>query len=204
MSKRLDIQLGAVFGRLTVEEVEPTGRHRRALVRCECGNRKRVSVSSLGRYTNSCGCLAAEICGRSSRKHGMTNTSTWITWAGMIARCDHAGNSNYKDYGRRGIAVCERWRSFENFLSDMGERPTGMSIDRVNTNGNYEPGNCRWTTSAEQNRNRRSSALTHELVAQIRALAALGMGPAAIGRKIGKAAPTVRAVMSGRNWKDVA
>lgn len=75
----------------------------------------------------------------------------------MIARCTYPKARRYKDYGGRGISVCERWQKFENFLADMGARPEGLTIDRVNVDGNYEPGNCRWATQTEQQNNRRNS-----------------------------------------------
>ena len=89
----------------------------------------------------------------------MSRTKTWKVWAGMRERCINPHARHFNHYGGRGISFCDRWNSFENFLADMGERPTGMSLDRINVNGNYEPGNCRWATSVEQARNKRNSCV---------------------------------------------
>jgi hypothetical protein len=88
-----------------------------------------------------------------------SRTPTYVSWASIAPRCGNPNHPAYPRYGGRGITVCERWASFENFLADMGERPAGLSLDRIDNNGNYEPGNCRWATPKEQSSNREGTRL---------------------------------------------
>jgi hypothetical protein len=100
-----------------------------------------------------------------AKTHGHTRgkvfTRTYSIWASMLARCSTPSATGYANYGGRGISVCEKWRKFEGFLEDMGECPDGLSIDRLDTNGNYEPGNCRWASDAEQARNTTRTVYVH-------------------------------------------
>lgn len=91
--------------------------------------------------------------------HGASRTAIYGLWLKMIARCTKPENDDYANYGGRGIRVCDRWLSFENFFADMGERPAGKTLDRKDVDGDYEPGNCRWATYREQNQNRRDNRL---------------------------------------------
>lgn len=120
-----------------------------------CG--KEHFATSVAKKFCSVQCSGKSSPGDQSKTHGMTYTSEYTTWLSMKDRCLRTKNKKYKDYGGRGITVCERWRdSFENFLADMGRKPSAnLSIDRINNDGNYEPGNCRWATQLEQVRNRR-------------------------------------------------
>lgn len=157
---------GQKFGRLTVLSRVENSSHRKAqwLCQCDCGNTLHVPTGALrSGNTRSCGCLKIETTVIRSTKHGHSRpgkkTSTYKSWIDMIQRCTNTKNERYGDYGGRGIAICERWHDFRNFLADMGEKPSGLTIERRNNNGNYEPDNCYWATYSQQVRNRRNSII---------------------------------------------
>lgn len=160
---KIDV-IGHRYGRLLVEaEAGKDARgSTRVAVLCDCGTRKTVGLNPLrSGKTTSCGCrnleVARELIVKRSTTHGMSKSSTYHIWNNMWARCTNTNNQAYQDYGGRGIDVCDRWQTFENFLADMGERPRGMSIDRRNNDLGYEPENCRWATTKEQSRNTRAN-----------------------------------------------
>lgn len=128
------------------------------LCRCDCGKETRVQSFNLrSGNTKSCGCLRREAMKKTAFRHGYSYTRTHKTWSSMLERCRNPNNTVYAYYGGRGIQVCDRWQKFEDFLADMGERPIGMSIDRIDSDGNYELDNCRWATRLEQRHNRRDT-----------------------------------------------
>lgn len=134
------------------------------LCRCECGTEKEVFGCSLKNgTTKSCGCFKIEFNKRIRKVHKKSNPLEYNSWVGLKSRCLNISDRAYKDYGGRGITVCDRWLGadgLQNFINDMGKRPNAnYSIDRINNNGNYEPSNCRWATAKEQSRNNRNTCI---------------------------------------------
>ncbi len=159
---------GKKFGRLTVVSLYSVNKHNHSewLCLCECGNRKVINGNSLnmGR-TRSCGCYSKEIQLTLKTTHGQSRTPEYVAWQAMKERCDNPDHPGYPDYGERGIKVFSGWRdSFENFIEYVGKRPSKKhSLDRINNDGNYEPGNVRWGTKKQQSRNtRRNIWIEHE------------------------------------------
>lgn len=156
--KFIDIT-GQVFGRLKVLNCTQKANRSKGisttkfLCECECGNIKEIARDSLiSGATKSCGCLCKEINKKNFTTHGQTkNSKTYMSWRAMKERCNNINNKRYNSYGGKGITVCLRWEmSFENFLEDMGERPEGFTLDRIDPNGGYSKDNCRWADLSTQ------------------------------------------------------
>lgn len=164
MAKTLDIQ-GKRFGRLVVlcRAKVPNARNAMWQCQCDCGAMTIGAAANLGKTKFSCGCMASEngtemlTINRLARTdlHGESASIEWGIWSRMKNRCNNPNNAKYHRYGGRGIKVCDRWlNSFENFLADIGRRPSKRySIDRIDNDGNYEPGNVKWSTAMQQSRN---------------------------------------------------
>ncbi len=157
-----DLTKEGPFGRLAVISCVGSkfGGNTYWLCRCDCGELTQVRGSHLtaGDVT-SCGCARAERCAALGRRglartHGASGTPTFNSWKSMLSRCFDPRHPSWADYGGRGITVCRAWFDYPAFAADMGERPAGLTIDRIDTNGNYEPGNCRWSTNREQQTNK--------------------------------------------------
>jgi len=155
---------GQKFGRLTVLARAPAIKRRgRWLCKCDCYSFSVKQTCNLQNgHSTSCGCKVSDVARTAAIKrnfvHGHntveTKSPTWNSWNCMIKRCRLKSHVSYSRYGGRGIIVCDRWHKFENFLEDMGERPEGKTIDRIENDGNYEKSNCKWSTRSEQQRNK--------------------------------------------------
>jgi hypothetical protein len=165
--RTIPVFAGDRFGQLTVVEEAPRQRRtdgtslRAFVVRCDCGTVKTVRLNSLREgKTVSCGCFhrmrAREVLATSSVTHGQSKTKLYGIWTAMKRRCHSTDNKSYWRYGARGIAVCQEWRaSFEAFAAAVGPKPDGLTLDRIDSTGNYEPGNVRWADYTQQARNTR-------------------------------------------------
>lgn len=169
-TKRLDLA-GQVFYKLTVVGLAPRKPGVRKILwycSCQCGNTTIVSTGSLrGGSTRSCGCLmrqaaakTGKIQGIKNKIHGQTDSPTWSSWKSMLFRCSNRKSKGSRYYVDRGISVCDRWLVYNNFVADMGNRPSlEHTLDRINNNNGYFPGNCRWSLPKDQCRNRRSNVI---------------------------------------------
>ena len=197
---------GLRFGRYFVERY--AGRDMRSKAKwlciCDCGDKRIVDGARLKSGNSlSCGCYRADRNSVTWRTKRQDHMDTYNTYAGMKDRCLNENSKPYPRYGGRGIKVCARWmESFDNFVADMGPRPKGLSIDRINNDGDYEPSNCRWANARTQVRNSTSAKLTVEKVKIIRSLAKNGVSRKELAVKFEVKLSTIRAVICRQNWKD--
>jgi hypothetical protein len=181
-----------------IGEAPYRSRHQMVRVRCDCGVEKEIRRAHvLSGAVVSCGCAKK----RHGDAAGVRPKPTYVSWQAMMSRCYTTSHSAYANYGGRGITVCERWHTYEMFLADMGERPLGLSLDRVDNALGYEPGNCRWSTASEQAQNQRRTVLSMAIAAQIRDLYGQGVPQAEIARRLSVSKGSVSYVVRGRSWR---
>ena len=207
--KRLDLT-GQRFGRLTVVRLHAMKGYEAIWeCRCECGTLCYPTRHNLraGNHA-SCGCLRRELGAQKTLTHGASrrgrHSPEYRTWSSAKARCFNQRNKRFTEYGGRGITMCDRWvDDFQAFLDDMGPRPHGHSLDRINVDGNYEPGNCRWATSLDQARNKTTTKLSVELAREIRAqYLAGGIDQRALAQRYGVTQTVIGDVVRGEIWKE--
>lgn len=170
---------------------------------CDCGNVKIIASMSLrSGDTKSCGCFLREL----KTKHGCNirknRSGAYQSWASMIQRCLNPNSDAFHNYGGRGVVICERWLDFANFLEDMGERPEKFTIERVDNNKGYEPGNCKWASRAEQSHNRRGGIFTERKIKRVRKLRSLGFSTSYIGKLFGTDRSYISAICLNKIWKE--
>jgi len=168
MAKLLNIAGRRFDGWLVIDRAPTIKKPTKWNCKCDCGVLKAVRLTNLrAGKSRSCGCLGN--IGRFT--HGMSKVPEYNIWKNMIARCIHPSQTSYKNYGGRGIKVCSRWKDFQNFFDDMGQKPNSkMQLDRKNNDGDYEPSNCRWATNQENSQNTTRSRVNGKQVATIKRL----------------------------------
>lgn len=213
--KRVDL-CGQTFGRLTVDEmVYVVGKDSQALCSCRCGCKVVALAYNLKNgNTQSCGCLAREgrsargrllgqIQGKKNRTHGMSKTPTYVSWLDARKRCFSQQNKRYPQYGGRGISMCHSWaKSFDAFLSDMGTKPEGMTLERVDVDGDYTKDNCTWATKAQQSQNTRRTKASWPTVREMRARHAKGETSSSLARHFGMSWSNAKMIVSGATWRE--
>ncbi len=157
---------GERYGRLAFVQMQPSrgaGKPRLAIWLCDCGAEKSIAVTRVKNgYSQSCGCLGAAVASASSRTHGLRYSREYTSWTAMKARCLNPNTKDYPRWGGRGVTICAEWvSSFDAFYAHLGPRPKNTSLDRIDNTKGYEPGNVRWATPSEQQRNRATAYRWH-------------------------------------------
>jgi hypothetical protein len=214
MSKLLNLA-GQSFGRWTVTgqwQIKPIGKvgkqtRRFWLCECSCGQQNWIATADLvGRRTTSCGCKSRENWIRTLTRHGHARkgllSGSYKSWSRMWDRTTNRKQDHADRYVKRGITVDPRWKSFETFLADMGERPAGKRLYRINTNLGYSTQNCRWATQSEQNRNTCRTKLTFEAAVEIALRAFCGERRKTIADDFAISTGTLHAIVNGKVWRD--
>jgi len=187
---------GQKIGKWSIGEsfVHPMNQYRMYECVCECGTKKNVKQSHLlAGKTKSCGC--------SWTKHGLTNSKEYRVWDSMVRRCHNKNHKAYKNYGARGITVCDKWRKFDGFIEDMGFKEDGLSIERIDNSVGYAKENCKWATMTEQARNRRTTKLDIEKVSEIKTMLKNGVSQSIIAQKFSVSRGNISHIAQRDTWR---
>ena len=217
MSKKLNL-IGEKYDLLTVIKegngyISPSGKKKSKtwMCKCQCGNTTEVRTDSLkSGNTKSCGCKwRASVTKHGhckKRPHSRRSTMEYSSWQHMKARCHNPNHAEYSNYGGRGITICDEWKDdFQAFYNYIGKCPIGCnSIDRINVNGNYEPGNVRWSNPIEQARNQRNNKITEEDAREIRYLINIGETIKTIANLYNVSITTIYDIKNSKTWVEVA
>lgn len=209
MSAKKSIPVGTRFASLiVVRSAEPKDWKSRSVCQCDCGIETTVYNNSLlNGNTGSCGCMGS----RYNRpiKHGLSNTEIWNIWKNMMQRCHNQKAPAFKNYGGRGITVCDRWQTFENFVADVGQRPVGLTLERKNNELGYSPDNCKWATRREQRLNQRPRRLgikhlSESSVREIRLRYSSGtVTQAQLAADFAVSTTCINSILAFKRWKHV-
>lgn len=195
---------GDKYGRWTLVEEVFGGKHSKWIARCSCGKEKVVHIENLIRgKSNSCGCFRFECVSSRAKTHGLSKdkTGTYKSWSHMKGRCLNEKDMAYKDYGGRGIKVCDEWMSFDGFLKDMGFRKPYESIERIDVNGDYTPSNCVWIDKRLQARNTRNTRFDEVEVSKIRERLANGEKTSALAKEYGVGVGHIGQIKREEIWR---
>lgn len=185
------------------------GQDRRAVYLCSCGLETVVNIGNVkSGHTQSCGCLRRKVTGERAlvHGHGIKRTTVYTAWRNMRQRCMNSNRADFKNYGGRGITICERWDTFANFLADMGEPAKGATLDRIDNERGYSKDNCRWASRAVQNLNRRHRVL-YDYAGKSQTLAEwsreLGIGPVTLLKRLQRGVP-IELAFSVKGYLDMS
>lgn len=211
MSAKKTIPVGARFASLVViSTADVKSQKSRSLCRCDCGKESIVYNRSLiTGNTGSCGCMSSRT-NQHYVKHGLSHSKIWNCWNGMMQRCFNPKTPSFKNYGGRGITVCKRWITFENFADDMGNPPQDLTLERVNNDLGYSPDNCKWGTRKEQSRNQRPRLLGkhHLKESDVREIKARYTSSSVTQMKLAQdfsvSPACINQILTGKRWRHVA